>query len=99
MAATSNPSFSPVRLKLSYKVVWGIAALGTSLISGIFGALLPIFYQDYLGLQTGWIALASTLYAIWNAVNDPLFGYISDSTRLKSGRRIPYMRFTAPFWR
>jgi GPH family glycoside/pentoside/hexuronide:cation symporter len=86
-----------VKLGLGYKVIWGIAALGTSLISGTFGALLPIFYQDYLGLQTGWIALASTLYAIWNAVNDPLFGYISDSTRFKNGRRIPYMRFTAPF--
>ena len=41
--------------------------------------------------------IAATIYAIWNAVNDPLFGYITDSTRSKHGRRIPYMRFTAPF--
>jgi Na+/melibiose symporter and related transporters len=86
-----------VKLSLGYKVVWGVAALGTSLISGIFGALLPIFYQDYLGLGAGWIALASLIYGIWNAVNDPLFGFISDSTRSKKGRRIPYMRYTAPF--
>jgi glycoside/pentoside/hexuronide:cation symporter, GPH family len=86
-----------VRLSLGYKVTWGVAALGTSFISGTFGALLPIFYQDYMGLSAGWIALASTIYAIWNAINDPLFGYISDSTRFKNGRRIPYMRFTAPF--
>ena len=26
-----------------------------------------------------------------------MFGYITDSTRSKRGRRIPYMRFTAPF--
>ena len=89
--------FAPVRLSLSYKVIWGVAALGTSLISGTYGALLPIFYQDYLGLQARWIAIASILYAIWNAINDPLFGYISDSTRFKNGRRIPYMRYTAPF--
>ena len=88
---------SMAKFSLGYKIIWGIAALGTSLISGTFGALLPIFYQDYLGLQTGWIALASTIYAIWNAINDPLIGYISDSTRFKKGRRIPYMRFTAPF--
>jgi GPH family glycoside/pentoside/hexuronide:cation symporter len=86
-----------VRLSLSYKVIWGVAALGTSLISGIYGALLPIFYQDYLGLAARWIALASGIYAIWNALNDPLFGYITDATRSKHGRRIPYMRFTAPF--
>lgn len=77
--------------------MWGIAALGTSLISGTYGALLPIFYQDYLGLEARWIAIASVIYAVWNAVNDPLFGYITDSTRSRLGRRIPYMRYTAPF--
>jgi GPH family glycoside/pentoside/hexuronide:cation symporter len=86
-----------VKLSFGYKVTWGIAALGTSLISGVFGALLPIFYQDYLGLSARWIALASGIYAIWNALNDPIFGYVSDSTRTKHGRRIPYMRYTAPF--
>jgi len=87
----------PVTHGRNYKLVWGIASLGTSLISGIFGALLPIFYQDYLGLSARWIAVASLVYAIWNAINDPLFGYITDSTRSRFGRRIPYMRFTAPF--
>ncbi len=98
---TTLPSASPplksIRLSFSYKFVWGIAALGTSLISGVFGALLPIFYQDYLGLAASWIARASAIYAIWNALNDPLFGYITDSTRSRHGRRIPYMRYTAPF--
>jgi len=84
-------------LNFSYKLVWGVAALGTSVISGTYGALLPIFYQDYLGLSARWISLASFIYAIWNAINDPLFGYITDSTRSRRGRRIPYMRFTAPF--
>ncbi|MEE4194105.1 MAG: MFS transporter [Anaerolineae bacterium] len=86
-----------VRLSLKYKITWGVAALGTSLISGIYGAMLPIFYQDYLGLSARWIGLAATIYAIWNAVNDPLFGFITDNTRSRLGRRIPYMRFTAPF--
>jgi len=94
---TDTAPSGPVKLTRSYKVLWGVAALGTSLVSGTYGALLPIFYQDYLGLTARWIALASTLYAIWNALNDPLFGYITDSTRSRLGRRIPYMRFTAPF--
>jgi GPH family glycoside/pentoside/hexuronide:cation symporter len=93
-ASTMRP---PARLSFGYKVIWGIAALGTSTISGIFGALQPIFYQDYLGLSAGWIGLAAMIYAVWNALNDPLFGYITDGTRSRLGRRIPYMRFTAPF--
>ncbi len=101
MKATSEPQITrgtgAARLSLGYKVQWGVAALGTSIVSGTYGALLPIFYQDYLGLTARWIAIASTIYAIWNAINDPLFGYITDSTKSKLGRRIPYMRFTAPF--
>ncbi len=88
---------TPVKLSRGYKVVWGIAALGTSLIAGIYAALLSILYQDYLGLQARWWAVASLVYAIWNALNDPLFGYLSDRTRSRRGRRIPYMRYTAPF--
>jgi GPH family glycoside/pentoside/hexuronide:cation symporter len=95
----SSPSAarSPARLSFGYKVIWGIASLGTSTISGIFGALQPIFYQDYLGLSARWITVAAAIYAVWNALNDPLFGYITDGTRSRLGRRIPYMRFTAPF--
>ncbi|PKN83518.1 MAG: hypothetical protein CVU46_16760 [Chloroflexi bacterium HGW-Chloroflexi-8] len=93
----SNNPFQPVTHGRGYKFIWGIASFGTSIIAGIYGALLPIFYQDYLGLSARWIGIASLIYAIWNAINDPLFGYITDNTRSKLGRRIPYMRFTAPF--
>jgi glycoside/pentoside/hexuronide:cation symporter, GPH family len=97
MAVHSAPAQRACKAFVGYKVVWGIAALGTALIAGIYGAMLPIFYQDYLGLAARWIGIASIIYAIWNAVNDPLFGYMTDNTRSRHGRRIPYMRFTAPF--
>lgn len=85
------------RLDFSTKVFYGLASLGTATISSIYAALLPIFYQDYLGLSSRWIGIASAIYAVWNAINDPIFGFITDNTRSKLGRRIPYMRFTAPF--
>lgn len=94
---SEQPVSEPTKLSFSYKFFWGVAALGTSLISGTYGGLLTIFYQDYLGLSATWIGIAATIYAVWNAFNDPLFGYITDSTRSKRGRRIPYMRYTAPF--
>lgn len=93
----TQTEMTPVRLSKGYKFTWGLAGLGTSFIAGTYGALLPIFYQDYLGLTAKWIAIASAIYAIWNAINDPIFGYITDNTRFKRGRRVPYMRFTAPF--
>lgn len=96
MSATI-PQTEPAKFNFKYRFVFGLAQLGSSLIAGIYGALLPIFYQDYLGLTARWIGIASVIYAIWNAINDPLFGFITDNTRSKHGRRIPYMRYTAPF--
>lgn len=93
----ATKTMQPVKLSLKFKIIWGIASLGGNMISGIFGALLPIFYQDYLGLESKWITLASVIYGLWNAINDPIFGFMSDSTRSKNGRRIPFMRYTAPF--
>ncbi len=85
------------RLTFSTKFFYGLASLGAATISSTYAALLPIFYQDYLGLTARWIGIASIIYAVWNAINDPIFGFITDNTRSKLGRRIPYLRFTAPF--
>ncbi len=94
---TSQSTLHPVKLSFKTKFFYGVASLGSATISGVYAALLPIFYQDYIGLSSRWITIASLIYAVWNAINDPLFGHISDKTRSKLGRRIPYMRYTAPF--
>ncbi|MFW9951662.1 MAG: MFS transporter [Candidatus Thorarchaeota archaeon] len=81
------------------RVNWAMASFGGSLISGIYGALLPIFYIDYLGLveNAAVIYWIQVIYVIVNAFNDPIFGILSDRSKAKKGRRIPFMRYTAPF--
>ncbi len=77
------------------KLIWGLANFGTSIIQGVFATTMVYFYHVYLELNPFYITIAAVLYAIWNALNDPIFGYISDKTRTNLGRRIPFMRFTA----
>jgi len=81
------------------KVQWGLASFGGQIIAGTYGALLPIFYIDYLGLteNASIIYLIQIIYLFVNALNDPLFGVLSDRSKAKKGRRIPFMRYTAPF--
>lgn len=50
-----------------------------------------MFYTDALGLPAGLAGLAMSLAIFWDAVTDPVMGYISDNTRFKFGRRHPYM--------
>jgi GPH family glycoside/pentoside/hexuronide:cation symporter len=83
-----------------YRVYWGLASFGGAIISGTYASLLTIFYTDYMGLVGPYaylIGIMSIVYAIWNMLNDPLFGIYSDRAKLKKGRRIPFMRYTAPF--
>lgn len=88
------PKFSNTR-----KIQWGLASFGGSMIGGIYASLLPIFYVDYLGLveNAAIIYYIQIIYLIVNALNDPLFGIYSDKSKSKKGRRIPFIRFTAPF--
>jgi GPH family glycoside/pentoside/hexuronide:cation symporter len=79
------------------KFYWGIAQFGTSLFAGVYGAALVLIFHVFLELDPFYIGIAAWVYAIWNALNDPIFGYLSDRTAFKQGRRIPYMRYTAPF--
>jgi len=88
----------PASVKSSTRIYYGLATFGMATVSGIYGALLTIFYQDYLGLSARWIGIAFAIYAVWNSINDPIFGQITDNTRSKLGRRIPYLRYTAPFF-
>ncbi|MFX0047163.1 MAG: MFS transporter [Candidatus Hermodarchaeota archaeon] len=88
------------KFSIKYRVYWGLASLGGAIISGTYASLLTIFYTDYMGLVGPFaylIGIMSVVYAIWNMVNDPLFGFYSDKSKLKKGRRIPFMKYTAPF--
>ena len=47
-----------------FKIGWGIAALGNSIISNSYAGLLGFFYVSYMGLGSEWIGLAALIYAI-----------------------------------
>ena len=40
----------------------------------------------------------SDIYAIWDAVNDPIVDYLSDNTRTRWGRRRPWLLAGLPFY-
>jgi GPH family glycoside/pentoside/hexuronide:cation symporter len=50
---------------------------------------------DVLGLNACIAGILWSIYGLWNAINDPLMGQISDRTRSKFGRRVPYVAFGA----
>jgi GPH family glycoside/pentoside/hexuronide:cation symporter len=87
----------PGKMNFAFKFLWGIGNFGASIIGGILASYQLIYYQNYLGMDKNVYALAILIFTIWNAINDPLMGYISDNTKSKHGRRVPYFRWSVPF--
>lgn len=56
------------------------------------------YYVDTLGMAAAAFALAKTVKAVWDAVNDPMVGYLSDRTRTRLGRRRPWILAALPFY-
>lgn len=63
-----------------------------------FSAFYSYYYVEKLGLGVGLAALARTIYLIWDAVNQPLFGHWSDRTRTRFGRRKPWLWASIPLF-
>ncbi len=80
------------------KVMYGSGDLGFSLTSTITAAYFLFFLTAVVGIPMGVASIALLIGKNWDWINDPLFGYITDHTRTKWGRRRPFLLFgTIPY--
>ena len=78
---------------------YALGSFAVELIGSAFGGLYFKFYEDELLLGPIFILVANILFAIWNAVNDPLIGYISEKKRpfwKKFGKRGLFLAIAIP---
>jgi GPH family glycoside/pentoside/hexuronide:cation symporter len=75
------------------KWMYGSGDLGFSLTSTIIAAYFLFFLTGVVGVRAGVASIAILIGKTWDYINDPLFGYISDHTRTRWGRRRPYLLF------
>jgi len=73
------------------KLTYGLGSIGSSIAYMAFTTYLLFFYVDVMGLPAPLAGSAMIVFTIWNMLNDPLAGYISDRTRTKWGRRKFYI--------
>jgi len=97
-AQASAPRTTPYQERLSWrtKAAYAIGDLGNSVGPG---TVIPFWYlyflTDIAKLTPALAGLSLLIGKIWDAVNDPLVGILSDRTRTRWGRRRPYLLFGA----
>ena len=77
------------------KMAYGFGAAAYGVKNNGFDYFLLFFYANVLGLDPRLIGLALLIALVFDAISDPLVGYLSDNWHSRWGRRHPFMYASA----
>jgi GPH family glycoside/pentoside/hexuronide:cation symporter len=78
------------RIPVHQKVIYGLGAFVNNLLAAASGGMMIVLNLG-LGMNPALVGLLGALPRLWDAMTDPVMGYISDNTRTRWGRRRPYI--------
>jgi len=75
---------------------YSVGMFGTSIPINMLKTYAAIYYVDKLGLTTTQFALMLLIYTFIDAIDNPVYGFLSDRTRSRLGRRKPWLAIGTP---
>lgn len=73
------------------RLAYGIGSVAYGIKNNGFTTFLMIYFNQVLGLPAILVGLSLLIALLFDAVSDPLVGYISDRHKSRFGRRHPFM--------
>ena len=73
---------------------YGVGKFLAELLTGSYGVMVYYYFETEQKLSALYVTLATIVYSVWNAFNDPLIGYISEKNLFRSaklGKRLPWV--------
>jgi hypothetical protein len=68
-------------------LAYSATTLASSMMNTTFNYYYVKVFLQHFKISETWFYLAHASYMIWNAVNDPVFGWLQDSSKLSCIRR------------
>ena len=81
----TNQEGSKFSLKDSF--IYGSPAIGAGYMYLLMAVYVMKFATDILLIAPAIVGLIFSISRVWDAINDPLVGYLSDKTKWSLGRR------------
>ncbi|XP_010895714.2 transmembrane protein 180 [Esox lucius] len=80
-------------------MAYSMTTLGAGMMNNIFSFYYVKLFLNKYKISEGAFNQSQVVYMVWNAVNDPLFGYMQDNSRVRccSQRRLSIL-YGAPFY-
>jgi GPH family glycoside/pentoside/hexuronide:cation symporter len=75
---------------------YAIGMFGTSIPINMLKTFAAIYYVDSLGMTTVQFSLMLLIYTFIDALDNPVYGFLSDRTRSRWGRRRPWLVIGTP---
>lgn len=79
------------RLPVRLKVMHGLGSIAYGVKDNGFSTFLLLFYNQVIGLDAGIVGAAIMVALIADAFVDPVIGELTDRTRSRWGRRLPWL--------
>lgn len=79
------------RVSVLQKIAYGLGAVVTIVAVNSVVQLTSLVYVVGLGVSAIWIGWAQAFPRLWDAIIDPIIGNLSDNSRSRYGRRIPFL--------
>lgn len=86
------------KLSIREKIGYGLGDTASNLFFQTTIYFVLYFYTDVFGISAAAISIMFLVTRIWDAVNDPMMGFIADRTNTRWGKFRPYLLwFAVPF--
>jgi len=98
MSTITQTEEKPKKLSILFKLIYGSGDSGRASFNTLRQIFYAIFLTDVVGLDARLASFAALISIVWDAINDPIVGALSDNVRTKWGRRRPFLLiFSVPF--
>ena len=84
-------TLSKDRVPIGQKAAFGAGHFILNILPGTLGVFIQFFLLTAWGVDPLWAGLLGGLPRIFDAITDPIMGFISDNTKSRYGRRRPYI--------